>query len=159
MANRRDVAIAPITVADIDAVVELLCLTLAEDGVEPETITDRYVAHWIGRGGPLLGAWIGERLVGYVMLERNPGPASFGIVALSVLQPHRRQGLGEQLIRALLAEVRRADEIDEVWLSVAPDNLPARTLYEKLGFVGRVRPPKAMFVPTTYLTMLWRPDR
>jgi ribosomal protein S18 acetylase RimI-like enzyme len=159
MANRLDVAVAPITVADIAAAVELLRLTLAEDGIEPETITDRYVADWISRGRPLLGAWIGERLVGYAMLERGPGPTSFGIVALSVLQPHRRQGLGEQLMRALLAEVRRADEIDEVWLSVAPDNLPARALYEKLGFVYRVGSPKTMFVTTTYLTMLWRPDR
>jgi ribosomal protein S18 acetylase RimI-like enzyme len=28
---------------------------------------------------------------------------------------------------------RRAGEIGEVWLPVAPDNLPARGLYEKLG--------------------------
>jgi ribosomal protein S18 acetylase RimI-like enzyme len=159
MAARPNVAVGPITVADIDGAVELLRLTLSEDRIEPDTITGRYVTNWIGRGAPLLGAWVDARLVGYAMLERGPRPASLGIVALSVLQNYRRRGLGEQLMRALLAEVRQAGEIDEVWLSVAPDNLPARALYEKLGFVDRVGSPATMFVPATYLTMLWRPDR
>jgi [ribosomal protein S18]-alanine N-acetyltransferase len=159
MAARLSVTIGPITAADIDAAVELLRLTLAEDGVEPDSITGRYVVSWIGRGAPLLGASVGSRLVGYAMLERGPGPACFGTVALSVLQRHRRRGIGERLMRALLSEVRQAGEIDEVWLSVAPDNLPALALYEKLGFVDRAGSPATMFVPAMYLAMLWRPDR
>jgi ribosomal protein S18 acetylase RimI-like enzyme len=80
------------------------------------------------------------------------------VVALSVLRPYRRKGLGERLMRALLASVRSGGKIDEVWLSVAPGNLPARRLYEKLGFVDRADPLPSLFVPASYLTMLWQPE-
>jgi len=151
------VTIVAITVAEFDAASELLRLTLIESGSDPNVITERYVVRWIGSGAPVLGARVGAHLVGYAMIER--GPLRCGVVALSVLQRHRRQGLGERLMRSLLTEAHRSGEIDEVWLSVAPDNLPARALYEKLGFVDRVNPPSTMFVPAAYLTMLWRPDR
>lgn len=78
---------------------------------------------------------------------------------MSVLRGYRRHGFGEQLMRALLAKAQRAGEIDEIWLSVAPDNLPAWALYEKLCFVARPDPPPTMFVPAKYLTMVWRQDR
>jgi ribosomal protein S18 acetylase RimI-like enzyme len=157
MPDRTTVTIAAITAAEFDAASELLRLTLIESGSDPNVITERYVAGWIGSGAPVLGARVGAHLVGYAMLER--GPLSCGVVAPSVLQRHRRQGLGERLMRGLLAEARRSGEIDEVWLSVAPDNLPARTLYGKLGFVDRADPPSTMSMPANYLSMLWRPDR
>ncbi|HEV2188491.1 MAG TPA: GNAT family N-acetyltransferase [Stellaceae bacterium] len=151
--------ITAITVADLDAAGELLRSTLAENCVDPNVIAEHYVADWIGSGAPVLGAWISGRLIGYAMLERTAGPAPFGVVALSVLRRYRRRGFGEQLMRVLLEEAKRAGEIGEVWLSVARDNLPARALYEKLCFVERPDPPPVMFVPTKYLTMVWRPDR
>jgi ribosomal protein S18 acetylase RimI-like enzyme len=112
--------IVPITPADLAATSELLRLTLAENCIEPNVVTEHYVAGWIGNGAPVLGARVGGRLVGYAMLERGSGAAPYGVVALSVLQRYRRKGLGERLMRALLAEARRSGEIDEVWLSVAP---------------------------------------
>jgi ribosomal protein S18 acetylase RimI-like enzyme len=159
MTAELSIAIAPIKFADSAAVIKLLRLTLMEDGMAPEIVTKPYVDGWISGGAPLLGAWVGTRLVGYARLERGPGHVRFGVVALSVLQRHRRHGLGEQLMRELLNEARLSGEIDEVWLSVAADNLPARALYEKLGFVDRTDPPATVFVPAMYLTMLWRPDR
>lgn len=159
MPTRFAAAIVPIAAADLDAAAALLRLTLVESGIEPDVVTERYVAGWIGGGAPLLGARVGPVLVGYAMLERGPGPGDFGVVALSVLQRYRRQGLGEKLMRALLEAVRQAGEIGEVWLSVAPENLPARALYEKLGFTGRADPPLAMFVPAAHLTMLCRLGR
>ena len=152
-------AIAPITAADVDAASELLRLTLMESCIDPNAITEHYVANWIRSGAPVLGAWVGGHLIGYAMLERIAGPEPVGVVALSVLRRYRRRGFGEQLMRVLLAEAQRAGEIDEVWLSVAPDNLPARALYEKLCFVERPDPPSTMFVPSKDLTMVWRPDR
>jgi len=151
--------IVPITAADLGTAGELLRLTLAESCIEPNVVTEHYVAGWVGNGAPVFGARIGGRLVGYAMLERGTQPEPFGIVALSVLRRYRRKGLGKRLMRALLDEMRWEGQVDEVWLSVAPDNLPARALYEKLGFVERAAAPLTMFVPATYLTMLWRPDR
>jgi [ribosomal protein S18]-alanine N-acetyltransferase len=151
--------IVPITPANLAATSELLRRTLVENGIEPNVVTEHYVAGWIGNGAPVLGARVGGHLVGYAMLERGSGATPYGVVALSVLQHYRCKGLGERLMRALLAEARRSGEIDEVWLSVAPDNLPALALYEKLGFVDRAGGPPTLFVPATYVTMLWRPDR
>jgi ribosomal protein S18 acetylase RimI-like enzyme len=156
--------IAPITSADLDDAVDLLRQIHVESGLDPEAISIGYVTRWIGTadgaaGGLLIGARVGRRLVGYAMIERGPGAAAaIGVVALSVLRPYRRKGLGERLMRALLASVRDGGKIDEVWLSVAPGNLPARRLYEKLGFVDRVDPPPSLFVPASYLTMLWQPE-
>jgi ribosomal protein S18 acetylase RimI-like enzyme len=156
--------IAPITSADLDDAVDLLRQTHVESGLEPEAISIGYVTRWIGTaggaaGGLLIGARVGKRLVGYAMLERGPGAAAaVGVIALSVLRHYRRRGLGERLMRALLAGVRDGGKIDEVWLSVAPGNLPARRLYEKLGFVDRANPPPSLFVPASYVTMLWQPE-
>ena len=55
------------------------------------------------------------------------------ILTVGVLPAARRQGIGEQLVQALLAEaVRRRAE--EVLLEVRMDNAAARQLYGKLGF-------------------------
>ena len=43
---------------------------------------------------------------------------------------HRRQGLGEQLVRALAA----MNGVDAIFLEVRRSNAPARALYEKCGF-------------------------
>jgi len=131
--------------------------------LDGEAISTLYVARWIAladraAGALLLGARVGKRLVGYAMLEPGPGAAAaIGVVALSVLRHYRRKGVGEQLMRALLGGARDGGQIEQVWLSTAPENLPGRRLYEKLGFVARADPPPSLFVPVSYLTMRWRP--
>jgi len=155
--------IVPLTAADLDAVADLLRETHRESGLEPDAVSDRYVAGWIASntdaGGALIGAWVGRRLAGYALLEPSRDPAApIGAAALSVLRQYRRKGLGERLVRALLAAVRASGQIAEVWLAVAPRNLPARRLYEKLSFTYCAAPPPSLFVPVGYLTMLCRTD-
>jgi ribosomal protein S18 acetylase RimI-like enzyme len=158
-------SIAPLSAADLDDVGDLLRQTYLEGGLDTEPITDKYIVDWIGSfvghpGGELMGARVGGRVVGYAALERNPATeAAFGAVALSVVSHYRRKGIGERLMRALMETTHETGKIDQVWLSVEPRNLPARRLYEKLGFVHRTEPPSSLFVPATYLTMVWRPDR
>ena len=142
--------------ADRDGVATLLWLTNAESGIDADAISDRYVEAWIARAYRLFAARAASGFVGYALVERQ-GP--FGAVALSVLSDYRRKGLGEQLMRRLLAVVRDDEQIAELWLAVAPGNLPARRLYEKLRFVERTDPPPSLVVPATYSTMLWLPDR
>jgi ribosomal protein S18 acetylase RimI-like enzyme len=158
-------AIAPMTAADHHDVADLLRQTNLESGAEPGAITGAYVADWIAStigsaGGALIGARAGEGLVGYSRIERGRGAAAtIGIVGLTVLTHYRRKGIGEQLMRALMDAVRGMGEIEQVWLSVEPRNLPALRLYEKLGFVYRAKVPASVVVPPGYRTMLWQPER
>jgi ribosomal-protein-alanine N-acetyltransferase len=55
------------------------------------------------------------------------------ITNIAVKQSHRGQGLGEDLLTALIA-AGRALVLRAMTLEVRVSNTPARTLYEKLGF-------------------------
>jgi ribosomal-protein-alanine N-acetyltransferase len=55
------------------------------------------------------------------------------ILTVGVLPAARRQGIGERLVQALLAEAVRR-RASEVLLEVRMDNAAARQLYTKLGF-------------------------
>jgi ribosomal protein S18 acetylase RimI-like enzyme len=56
-----------------------------------------------------------------------------GITAVEVTQARRRAGLGMALTCAICAEAA-ARGARQVFLQVASDNIPARTLYERCGF-------------------------
>lgn len=56
------------------------------------------------------------------------------IMTVGVLPSNRRRGTGGLLVRALLAEAARR-RAEEVLLEVRIDNLAARRLYEREGFV------------------------
>ena len=65
-------------------------------------------------------------------------PPDCDILNLAVAPDARRQGLGQQLLQALLNALHRRG-IERVFLEVRPTNVPARTLYAALGFeeIGR----------------------
>jgi [ribosomal protein S18]-alanine N-acetyltransferase len=73
----------------------------------------------------------GEQVVGY------GGLADFGVeghvMTLGVRADRQRQGLGDRLLRALLAEAGRR-RIRRVLLEVAADNDAAKRLYGRHGF-------------------------
>jgi ribosomal protein S18 acetylase RimI-like enzyme len=159
LAGWLSATVATLTAADLDDVADLLRQTQLESGPETDAITDRYVANWIAGAALLIGVRAAGHLVGYAMLKRGAGSAAWiGVVALSILEDYRRKGVGERLMRALLAAAGQGGDLSEIWLSVAPHNLPAQRLYEKLGFAARETWPQSLFVPAGYLTMLWRPD-
>lgn len=59
------------------------------------------------------------------------------IAGIGISPSHRGKGVGEELVRGVLAEARERG-LREVWLEVLVQNEPAIRLYEKLGF-ARVR--------------------
>ena len=65
-------------------------------------------------------------------------PPDCDILNLAVAPDARRQGLGQQLLQALLDALHRRG-IERVFLEVRPTNVPARALYAALGFeeIGR----------------------
>jgi [ribosomal protein S18]-alanine N-acetyltransferase len=60
-------------------------------------------------------------------------PDEWEVENIVVQQEFRRSGVGSSLVRGLLAEARNAGATS-VLLEVRKSNLPARLLYEKIGF-------------------------
>lgn len=56
------------------------------------------------------------------------------VVDIGLLPELRRQGLGRVLLEWVVSQASDAGA-PKVWLHVLPQNLPARRLYERLGFV------------------------
>lgn len=73
----------------------------------------------------------GETLIGYVGLMTVLDEGYLSNVA--VASEHRRQGIAEALLKALLMRAR-ARKLAFVTLEVRAGNTPAQTLYRKLGF-------------------------
>ncbi len=73
----------------------------------------------------------GEELLGYVGLMTVLDEGYLSNIAVS--PEHRRQGIAEALLKALLMRAR-ARKLAFVTLEVRAGNTPAQTLYRKLGF-------------------------
>lgn len=96
---------------------------------------------------PVLGKIIGaiEPTAGLFLMEESDGPKAVGICVqdndlaglqqVVVEKDARRRGLGLELVSAALrwARLRGARQ---AWLQVMADNQPARTLYERIGFMA-----------------------
>ena len=78
-----------------------------------------------------LAAVEGERLLGYCGMHFAAGECYMDNVAVS--PEHRREGIGERLISALI-EAAKEKGGEFLSLEVRPSNLGAVALYEKLGF-------------------------
>jgi len=82
----------------------------------------------------LLLAWQGTKLLGYLLVAPGQqGIASLGILSLAVSEQSRGLGVGQALLSHLLQHC--PTQTRQLWLTVAPDNLPALHLYKKSGFV------------------------
>jgi len=90
-----------------------------------------------------LVAQLGDKLVGYVMCRIEISPSTFPpyriarighIVSLAVEKDYRRMGIGEALMVNVMKCMREYYNVDEYILEVRVSNMPARKLYEKLGF-------------------------
>lgn len=78
------------------------------------------------------GVFEGERLLGYIGMQSVSGETS--VFNAAVLKEYRRKGFGEALVRQLVEEAEKRGS-ETVFLEVRSGNLPAISLYEKLGFV------------------------
>lgn len=82
-------------------------------------------SHWLGARTPQ------GRLVGFVAWQQLTGEQAIDIDRVCVDPDWFRRGLASRLLRHLLTEL--APDRDAV-VSTGADNLPAVTLYERLGF-------------------------
>jgi ribosomal protein S18 acetylase RimI-like enzyme len=83
--------------------------------------------------GVLLVAERGPEIVGRAFVEQWGNPPGAWLGGLIVDEPHRRSGVAVAIIRQ--SEVRAARlGYNEIFLTVAKDNLPAIRLYAKLEY-------------------------
>lgn len=79
-----------------------------------------------------LAATEGEKLLGYVGSEISFEEAD--MMNLAVFPDRRRQGIAQALVAALEAALAGRG-VEKLTLEVRASNMPARALYEKLGYV------------------------
>ncbi|GAB4318760.1 MAG: GNAT family N-acetyltransferase [Candidatus Zixiibacteriota bacterium] len=112
-----------------------------------EEIAGRIPADGNLREGFILGAYDEERLVGVTCLWRSKRMKSrhhATLWGMHVAASVRRQGIGEMLVRDLLARARTIEGLELVKLTAATANERAWKLYEKCGFTVFGIEPKAL---------------
>ncbi len=122
---------------DLNAVMDINLKTL------PEHYTE-YFFESLLREIPeaFIVAEIDNKIVGYIMCKLEFGFSNFRklgfvkkghVVSISILEGHRGRGIGEALMIEGINGVSTRKG-DEIYLEVRTSNLPAISLYEKLGF-------------------------
>lgn len=96
-----------------------------------------------GRGGGSevhYVAFVGDRLVGHVTLERDRHPVTRHVasLAIAVAAEARGRGIGRRLMETGIAWARQAG-VEKIVLSVYPHNTAAIALYRSFGFVEEGR--------------------
>ncbi len=85
-----------------------------------------------------------NRVVGYVGSQSVMGEAD--MMNIAVATDYRRQGIGEKLVAVLMDMLKKKD-VHSLALEVRVSNVPAITLYNKLGFVQVGRRPNYYSAP------------
>ena len=104
----------------------------------------------IAKGG-LFGGFIGSDIMGMAGFLVNGVPQSRHkgrIWGMYVREAARGTGLGEAIVEMILEYA--AQRVEQVLLSVASDNLPAISLYQRMGFSVYATEPRAMKVGQKY---------
>jgi ribosomal-protein-alanine N-acetyltransferase len=128
--RRREFALEPLTIADSAA----LAVIHQEDFVRPwsgdefeallaQDTVFGYAAREVGRGH--------EGPVGFVLARLVAGEGE--ILTIAVARSHRRQGLGWQLLDAVLRELH-GQRAEALFLEVDETNIAAIALYRRMGF-------------------------
>ncbi|WP_053366443.1 GNAT family N-acetyltransferase [Bacillus sp. FJAT-27245] len=84
------------------------------------------------------GAFIEDELAGTVTLfpeTKKKFKHRVSLVAMYVAPKFRRAGVGKNLVNALLDYTRKLEGVTHVYLAVTSTNMPAKKMYESLGFV------------------------
>ena len=107
-------------------------------------LASRHIRFW--------GAFQGPELYGTVGLEREGRTKVLHrakVVGMYVVPEATGQGVGAQLLQALLAHCR-AEGLESLVLTVTDSNEPARRLYERWGFRSFGIEPRAIKVGPSY---------
>ncbi len=102
-----------------------------------------FVEHYRSFPKAFLVAELNGEVVGYIMCRVEYGRSLTGkgfivrkghIISLAVLPKARRRGIGTALMRKAMEAMKNVYKVDEFYLEVRRSNIPAISLYRKLGF-------------------------
>lgn len=122
-------ALRPMTVADLDAVVELELAVFGEEAWTRQMLVGELEQQPASRY--YLVADDGGRIAGYAGLLGVGWQGD--VVTIAVAAEHWGHGIGSALLEALLAEAERRG-CSEVFLEVRTDNMRAQRLYRRYDF-------------------------
>lgn len=111
--------------------IEAVAILEAENFSEPWS-TNSFIEEIRKETSLYIVAYEGETLVGICGLVTSFDEGE--VLNVSVAKEYRKQGIAYQMLQHLLNEGERKG-IKHFTLEVREGNVPARTLYEKLGFV------------------------
>ncbi len=120
--------------------------------VGPEKLATRF-------GGPdsddfTFGAFDADgRMLGYCGFEREGRQKlrhKGKVIGMYVTAETRGTGLGRRLLLAVLEDARRLPGLEQIGISVSHDNVAARQLYAKTGFVTYGIEPRAVKIGASY---------
>jgi ribosomal protein S18 acetylase RimI-like enzyme len=94
-------------------------------------------------------------MIAYVFNTRQKTKHIAAIYGVYVTAKHRGKGVGKNLVRRALAEIRKNDEIAKVQLSVNPELRPAFRLYKKTGFLVTGRAKKELKIGRKFYDLLY----
>lgn len=84
----------------------------------------------------LLAAIMDTKVVGYSLVYRFPSLYATGNMAylydIDVVPEHRQKGIGRLLVETMISFLKQ-DEVVELWLGTAVDNIPAQRLFTATG--------------------------
>ena len=110
-------------------------------GEPGEAPVERYVASWrrqLERGGVLLGAFDGDRLLGVALYDRSSVDEPARLAELYVTREHRGEGIGRALIEEI-GRLARADGAKRLYVSATPTRATV-DFYLKRGFEPLANP-------------------
>lgn len=100
-------------------------------------------------GAVTFAAWDADEVVGLVTLAREESPRlqhRANIFGMGVLDSHQERGLGRALLGTAIAYAREMPGVLSLHLDVMETQIPARRMYEALGFEVWGTEPNAMYL-------------
>ena len=102
----------------------------------------------------VLGAFVGDRLVGMTGLRRDTfrkAAHKARLWGMYVAPEHQSRGIGRRLLEAAIDASRKMGGVEQLHLEVMVDNGPARALYLALGFQSYGVEKRALRIGDTYV--------
>ena len=128
-ASAADFVIRPGAPDDLDEIYALECASFSADRLSRRALR-RFLK---APHHPLLAAWIGGRLAGYILVVTSSRSRVARVYSLAVDAAFARRGIGRELLRAgeryALAQGRETMRLEARW-----DNGAALALYEAQGY-------------------------
>ncbi|WP_414835509.1 GNAT family N-acetyltransferase [Bacillus sp. Ba 3] len=83
------------------------------------------------------GIYLDEKMIGFTMFGIDPDDNNYWIYRLMIDKRFQEKGIGKQAIYLVIDEIKRNNHtnISLIMIGYAPENLTAKFVYKKAGFI------------------------